>query len=70
MVGEVDSNWNVIYKELLRWQSLLEKSSLINYIPYSRGTSLLYDDEQERMQEGDSDLSTVAEEGGTRGETK
>lgn len=59
-MGEVNSNWNAIYNELLRWQNLLEKSSLIKHIPYSRGTGLMYDDEQERMREGDSDLSTFA----------
>lgn len=44
------SNWNALYKELLRWQTLLEKSTLTKHIPYSRGTGLLYADEQERMQ--------------------
>ena len=50
MVSEVDSNWNAISKELFRWQSLPESSTLIKHIPYSRGTSLSYGDNQERMQ--------------------
>lgn len=50
MVHLTLSNWNALYKELLRWQTLLEKSTLTKHIPYSRGTGLLYADEQERMQ--------------------
>ncbi len=46
MVGEIDANWNDIYNELLRWQTLLEATTLIKHIPYSYGTSMLYDDEQ------------------------
>ena len=45
------SSWNVIYKELLRWQSLLEESTLTRHIPYSRGTGLFYSGRQERMRE-------------------
>ena len=51
MVHLVQTNWNLIYKELLRWQTLLEESTLTKHIPYSRGTSLLYANGQERMRE-------------------
>lgn len=50
MVHLTLSNWNALYKELLRWQSLLEKSTLTKHIPYSRGTGTLYVGKQERMQ--------------------
>lgn len=49
VVHLVAANWNLIYKELLRWQTLLEESPLTNYLPYSRGTGLLYTSGQERM---------------------
>ena len=39
MVHLVQSNWNIIYNELLRWETLLEKSSLIKHIPYALRTS-------------------------------
>lgn len=45
-MGEVDTNWNAIYNELLRWQTLLETTTLIKHIPYSYGTNTLYDDGQ------------------------
>lgn len=40
MVHSIQSNWNAIYNEVLRWKSLLEMSPLIKYIPVSLGTSL------------------------------
>lgn len=39
LVRLITSSWNLIYSELLRWETLLEKSSLIKHIPYALGTS-------------------------------